>query len=181
MNHIMLDLETMGFKGDAAIISIGAIAFDPENDTLGESFYVNVDLSSCIESGLTVDGATIEWWIQQSDEAKAMLFKDAVELEEALTKFTDYILQFRNVKVWGNGLGFDNVIIKNAYKAVGKERPWNDFQDRDMRTMIDITKSIFGSQPKVKKGVAHNALDDAIFQAKTICSYWQLLKSRMSP
>ncbi|MBT5935649.1 3'-5' exonuclease [Sulfurimonas sp.] len=178
MKHIMLDIETMGLKGNSAIISIGAVAFDPDNNCLGETFYVNVDLSSCINHGLVVDGGTIAWWITQSSDAKKSLFKDAKPLDEALSTFTDYIHQFKKVKVWGNGLGFDNVIVKNAYAALKRDRPWSDFQDRDMRTIVDITESIYGKQTKEKIGIAHNALDDAINQANTVCKYWQLLKGK---
>lgn len=179
MNHIMLDLETMGFEGRSAIISIGTVAFDPNSGTLGETFYTNVDLDSCIEQGLEVNGATVAWWITQRSDAKKALFSDAKPLNEALDEFTKYINQFKNVKVWGNGLGFDNVIIKNAYKAIKKERPWSDFQDRDMRTLVDITETIYGKHKHLKKGVAHNALDDAVNQAKTVCQCWQMHTIKM--
>jgi len=180
MNHMMLDLETMGLGGRSAIVSIGAVAFDPESGVLGESFYTNVDLSSCIEYGLEVDGTTVAWWITQSSDAKRSLFKDAKPLDEALKAFTQFLRQFEKVKVWGNGLGFDNVIIKNAYAAVSQERPWNDFQDRDMRTIVDMTESIHGKQTFVKEGVAHNALDDAVNQAKFVSHCYQILKCNNS-
>lgn len=177
MNHIMIDLETMALKGNAAIVSIGAVAFNPDENSLGETFYVNVDLSSCLRHGLEVEGATIVWWITQSDAAKKSLFKDARPLEEALEKLTQFIKQYKKPKVWGNGLGFDNVIVKNAYAVINQNRPWSDFQDRDMRTIVDITESIHGKQKKEKSGVPHNALDDAVNQAKIVCQYWQLLKN----
>ena len=177
MNHIMLDLETMGLGGKSAIVSIGAVAFDLKNETLGETFYTNVDLSSCLEYGLEVDGATIAWWVSQSSEAKQSLFKDVKPLDDALRSFTQFVKQFDKVNVWGNGLGFDNVIIKNAYVAVEQEKPWNDFQDRDMRTIIDITESIHGKQNFIKEGVVHNALYDAINQARFVSQCWKILKN----
>ena len=172
----MIDLETMGLKGNSAIVSIGAVAFDPDSNTLGDTFYVNIDLSSCIDHGLVVDGATVAWWISQRSDAKKSLFIDAKPLEKALEEFTQYMQKFNRVKVWGNGLGFDNVIVKNAYAALKQDRPWSDFQDRDMRTIVDIAESIHGKLTKEKTGISHNALDDAFNQAKTVCRYWQLLK-----
>ena len=59
MNHVMLNLETMGYEGRSAIISIGAVAFDPKSGVLGETFYANVDLTSCLDQGLEVNGATV--------------------------------------------------------------------------------------------------------------------------
>lgn len=178
MNHIMLDLETMGLCGNSAIVSIGAVVFDPQSGILGKTFYANVDLSSCVEYGLEVDAATVAWWSFQNSEAKQSLFKDLKPLEEALNAFTQFIYQFEKVKIWGNGLGFDNVIIKNAYAAIKQDRPWNDFQDRDMRTIVDITETIHGKQNFVKEGVSHNALDDAKNQARFVCQCWRLLKCK---
>ncbi len=40
MKHIMLDLETLDTTSSAVVISIGAVAFDPETNALGDKFYV---------------------------------------------------------------------------------------------------------------------------------------------
>lgn len=175
MNHVMLDLETMGFRSKSAIVSIGAVAFDPDNNVLGDTFYTNVDLNSCLDAGLEIDGSTIMWWLDQSEAAKNSLQSDQLPLQDALSQFSDYIHQFKNVKVWGNGASFDNVIMENAYLSVNMERPWRFYQDRDQRTIVDIVDSIHGRQKREKTGTAHNALDDAVNQAKLVCKCWQML------
>ena len=48
MNDVMLDLETMGTGPDAAIVAIGAIAFDVHTRTIGPSFYIPVELRSSV-------------------------------------------------------------------------------------------------------------------------------------
>ena len=52
---IMIDLETLATSTDAAILTIGAVKFDPFGKELSEpqmeSFYVRVDLDSCDEIG----------------------------------------------------------------------------------------------------------------------------------
>jgi hypothetical protein len=178
MKNIMLDLETMGVGSDAAIVSIGAVVFDPENDLLGETFYINVDLSSCLENGLSVTGATINWWLKQSDSAREALFENPVSLKDALTLFSEYVHKFEKPRVWGNGSGFDNEILKNAYKAAKLECPWEYYNDRDLRTLVDIGRSIVGKQSYEAIGTKHNALDDAINQAKLASKYWQLLSHK---
>lgn len=175
MQHIMLDLETMGFESNSAIVSIGVVAFDPENDLLGETFYINVDLTSCLDYGLSVSGETIIWWLKQSSGARESLFENPLPLKDALVMFGEFVQKFENPKIWGNGIGFDNEIMKNAYKAVGLERPWGYRDDRDLRTLIDIGKSIAGNQPSEIVGTKHNSLDDAISQAKIVCQYWKAL------
>lgn len=71
MNHLMIDLETMGNKPTAPIVTIGAIFFDPQTGSLGAEFYMAVNLASAMEQGATPDGDTILWWLKQSAEARA--------------------------------------------------------------------------------------------------------------
>lgn len=69
MNHLMIDLETMGNKPTAPIVAIGAVFFDPTSSELGAEFYVAVNLASAMEQGAKPDGDTILWWLKQSAEA----------------------------------------------------------------------------------------------------------------
>lgn len=71
MSHIMLDLETMGNGSQAAIIAIGAVAFDLSG--IKDRFYTQVSLESSVRAGLIADPSTIMWWMQKSDEARAAL------------------------------------------------------------------------------------------------------------
>ncbi len=161
MNNLMIDLETMGTRPTSAIVSIGAVFFDERG--LGEKFYCAVNLESAMSYGLTVDGSTIMWWLKQSDEAcKALDTKRT--LDDALEDFTDYFLSFggKDTNVWGNGSDFDNVLLSNAYRAVGSQQPWSYWNNRCYRTMKSLAPSI----KHERKGTHHNALDDAIYQAE---------------
>ena len=76
--EVMLDLETMSTSSSAAIVSIGAVKFDPHGK-IGDfgdpanaeykPFYCTVELTSCIDAGLHVSGSTIEWWLKQENDA----------------------------------------------------------------------------------------------------------------
>lgn len=63
MNHLMIDLETMGSKTNAPIVSIGAIFFEPKTAELGPEFYTVVNLESAMHQGASPDGDTIIWWL----------------------------------------------------------------------------------------------------------------------
>ena len=52
MNHLMIDLETMGNKPNAPVVSIGAVFFEPSTGELGEEFYHVVSLKSSMDGGL---------------------------------------------------------------------------------------------------------------------------------
>ena len=158
MNHVMVDLETLGIGSNAAIISLGAVAFDVDRG-LGAEFYMTIDPQSCVDAGLKMDGSTIMWWMHQSDEARSAFKKKGDPLELVLGAFADWYP--KAACLWGNGATFDNVILDNAYKALNGKRPWHFTKDRCYRTLKNLRPDV--TQERV--GTHHNALDDAKFQA----------------
>jgi hypothetical protein len=181
MNNVMLDLETISNGPNAAIISIGAVMFDPSTGNLGAEFYTTINIEDAMKYG-QADGSTIAWWMRQSDEARAVFNDgDSTTLEMALIEFSEWISQidsFKSINVWGNGCSFDNVILSNAYNKVGMKQPWPFWGDRDVRTIVDLGRKIKGIDPKKNMqldGVAHNALDDAKFQAKYVSEIFNAL------
>ncbi|MNE76311.1 hypothetical protein D3C80_1725410 [compost metagenome] len=83
--------------------------------------------------------------------------------------------------MWGNGAGFDCTIMASAYDALRKEGftgTWNGFQDRDVRTVVDMGRDLLGFNPKKEmpfEGVAHTALADAKHQARYVSAIYQRL------
>ena len=69
----------------------------------------------------------------------------------------------KDLKVWGNGANFDNVILDNLYKKLGIKTPWEWWNDRCYRTVKGMFKDV-----KANKfvGVGHKAIDDAVHQVK---------------
>ncbi|ATC93486.1 3'-5' exonuclease [Pseudoalteromonas tunicata] len=181
MNHVMLDLETMGQGSNAAIVAIGAVFFEPTTGEIGANFYWRVDLESAAKYG-EVDPSTIIWWLKQSDAARAEITSDdTLDLNCALSEFCEWIAQIEKTNnriVWGNGASFDNVILSNAFKAVEYKKPWEYCNDRDVRTVVELGRTLKGFDPKRDmpfEGTAHNALDDAIHQAKYVSAIYKAL------
>jgi hypothetical protein len=166
MEHVMIDLETLGRRAGCSILSIGAVAFDPKTKQLGAELYVVVNRGSCAEHGLHEDQDTLAWWEKQNESAKTVLghsTEGGFLLPEALAKLTGYLAQFdhKKVKVWGNGSDFDNAILTGCYAAIGQNIPWDFWNNRCYRTLKSL-------QPQIKlarQGTYHNALDDAKSQA----------------
>lgn len=162
--HIMLDLETMGTKTNAPIIAIGAVTFDA-NGIGNKSFYKTVDLQSAVDTGAITDPATIIWWMRQSDDARTCLTREAeMTLIDALRAFEEWMGDTQSLLgMWGNGAAFDNVIYRESYQRCHMGRdPWPFWKDRCYRTV----KGLFPNVPMERSGTHHNALDDAISQAK---------------
>jgi hypothetical protein len=172
----MLDLETMGTSHNAVVIAIGACFFDPSHGEIGEQFYVSLgDWDTQVKAGCTMDAETVAWWLgakefSPNDEARKALFVDSVETISGLFKFMDFVGNFQDVKMWGNGVDFDNVILRNLYKVMnhsihgpfGLKAPWLYPNSRCFRTL----KNEFPVDKPLASGVKHNALDDAVYQAQ---------------
>lgn len=156
----MLDLETMSTRSNAAIASIGAVKFDVDAGVI-DTFYRTIDLRTCKAVGLHFDQETIDWWKQQSKEAQKALQVDNISIMQALDDFSTWFGN-KSLPTWGNGAGFDNVIMENAYRAVNSKRPWLPWDDRCYRTI----KNIIQVPIDERQGTYHNALDDAMHQTK---------------
>jgi hypothetical protein len=169
MQDVMVDLETLGDTPGSAILSIGAVAFDPETGEIDDGFYTVINVNSCVVAGLTFTQGTLDWWKKQSPEARGVLkaaYADtAPSLHTALIALNAYLARFgglRNCKVWGNGASFDNSMLTLAYKGAGAPLGWQFWNDRGYRTL----KNEWPQVPLgVRVGVFHNALDDAKTQA----------------
>ena len=176
-DHLMIDLETMGKNPDAPIISIGAIFFDPQTGDMGPEFIKTIDLET---AGGVIDRDTIKWWFKQSREAQSAIMTDEIPLDDALLQLREFIDENSGeffVQVWGNGANFDNTILRRSYERQGIPCPWRYYNDRDVRTIVELGKAIdFDARTAIQfEGERHNALDDARYQAKYVSVIWQKL------
>lgn len=137
---------------------------------------------------LTRDPETVQWWNDQSAEAQAA-FANPVDLREACLQFALW-LEVRqnlpgptirypdfkpseNVRLWCNGPHFDEAILAAVYRAVRLPVPWHYRAPRDFRTITEAAGMT--SADYCNYGEAHNALDDAIAQAMTVCEAYKRL------
>ena len=181
--HVMVDLETMGKKHNAPIVAIGAVVFDPATGSIGESFYKVVCLESSVNWGAVIDPSTVIWWLKQSSEARsAIVNDDAIPLQDALLQFREFVSDnvaggSKKAQVWGNGASFDNSILRSSYDCIAEDYPWEYWNDRDVRTMVELGHAInYEPQKAIPfEGERHNALADAIHQARYVSAIWQRL------
>lgn len=170
--HCMVDLETLSTMPNAAVLSIGAVAFTSEG-VLSNEFYVNIDPDDCDTYGLHVSADTVAWWSQQSDEAKKALEVDRHLLYDALVLFNNWVKEVKAETLFGNGADFDNPILKSCFQAIDADLPFKPWAGRCYRTI----KSIPG-MPKIDRssGTHHNALDDARNQALHLIEMNKVIK-----
>jgi DNA polymerase III epsilon subunit-like protein len=175
-SDIMIDLETLATSPDAAILTIGAVRFDPfgrERERAEmTSFYAKIDIDSCHELGLVTSDDTIAWWASQSQEAQDAAF-DPEGRQHIRDVFNDlYKFCWGAKRVWSNGASFDVVICEHVFHKLQKAVPWKFWEIRDVRTAFDL-----GINPQRPPITAHHALEDAWNQAVGIQNVYNTLRS----
>jgi len=161
MNHVMIDLETLGSTPGCAILSIGAVEFDPVNLALGKAFYGVVSLQSCLAKGLSVEASTFYWWMKQSEQARNAITEWTFNIDQALMSLNHYLPA--DCYVWSHGSSFDLAVLSVAYERCGQVKKWAFRNERDTRTVLDLAGMKMGQAEG-----AHHALNDAKHQARVI-------------
>lgn len=179
MRNVMVDLETISTKPNAAIVAIGACEFNVENGTWGRTFYTNVDWKSNLSYNRHVDLDTIQWWMKQSDEARmALVNGSSKSFAAALLDFGLFYKECGAKAIWSHA-NFDERILETAYADIDTKKPWHFKDIRDIRTTMsmlpkDVHDQIWEESKRV--GTHHNALDDAIFQVGYVSKAVQWLR-----
>lgn len=166
----MIDLETLGTQPGSVILSIGAVLFDPSkpaDECLGNELYSVVSRESCEAAKLEISQDTLAWWEKQSAEARAVLTQaldgaTSTTIGEALTMLAKFIPE--GARVWSNGANFDQPLLDVAYNRCGINLPWKYWNSRCYRTVLALYPGEKAVRPATV--LAHNALEDAKWQAK---------------
>lgn len=162
----MLDCETLGTVADACILSIGAVRFDLDSDALDDNgFYASVSIDSNLEHKRRIQEDTLIWWMKQGESAQGVFHESKQTLKMALEGLSDWMGPGEH-HVWSNGADFDLPMLAHAFTQVGLEVPWKFWNSNCYRTY----KKLPGAKPiRVPfEGVKHNALFDAVHQARTL-------------
>lgn len=176
----MLDIETLDTSPQAVVISIGAVVFDPLAEELGPVYYTELtDLADQQQRGRTLNADTVVWWMNQDALARQVFAEKAADAPNrattvnALLGFAELIRAAggRDALIWGNGSDFDNIIVGSLYDSYGMKKPWSYSKNRCFRTMKNLRPDV----KVAREGTHHNALDDAITQAKHLQAIYQAL------
>lgn len=176
-DSIMLDWETMGTGPQAAVIQLGAAAF---NSTTGETderqdFLSDIDLVSSLMLGGYTDASTVQWWRERGGFPSTGPARD---LRQVLIMFAEWVKRYPSVeRVWAQGASFDIALAEGYYRSAKLECPWAYHAGRDTRTIYDEAKRRGWTKPKVD--VAHEAREDCRQQVKTLMSAFAALREQV--
>lgn len=166
LNNLMIDLETVGLEETAPIVSIGAVFFCEHTGQVGETFYRRVHLATSVAKGFIMEPAAVLWWLQQDDQARNSTFLSADHVEDVMSDLYDWIVlkgpHKDDLRVWGCSPSFDCTKTSKHFAACGLDTPWHYWAERCYRTIRDRNRNV----PEDERVGLHNALDDAMHQAK---------------
>lgn len=179
---IMVDIETLGTKINSTIFQIAAAVFNIETGEIFETFDKVADISL---DNIKVDGSTLKWWLNTDMHLlHKLLSKGEKPPYVLLLDFLEFLSKYKNdeVYLWGNGIIFDNAMIKYQAEEFGMSYPIKYKNDRDVRTLLELTslvtnipeneiKNMFDKNDLIK----HNALDDVKRQVYLVSGCYNLL------
>jgi hypothetical protein len=165
-DRVMFDIETLGIEPGSAILSIGAVRFDP--DGLGDTFEAQISLESCEGVGLEIEAGTLAFWLDELtadgeiNPAHLETLTTGDDVKGVLREFREWVGDAD--EIWANSPKFDCGHLEAAYDAVGWDAPWSYDQLRDVRTVRSLPVDVEIEQT----GEEHDALDDACYQAEEV-------------
>ena len=179
--HFMIDIETLSTAVNAAVLSIGAVEFDPMSGKIEREFYHELDLSD--QTNRHIDANTVQWWVKQclvnTDNieflSKNNREKDAVayvlhELGAFINGGKEYAMArvegYEKIALWACDPDFDIAILADLYKEHNLPVPWKFSEPKSVRTVRMLTQLAGMEVPHQEAD--HNALNDCIRQAKEV-------------
>jgi hypothetical protein len=156
----MLDFETLDVGECPIILSMGACVFN--EDGIIDTLFQKINTSSCQVIGCTESLSTTLWWEKQSDEARNAAFGGDTNIGYAMGMLVDFYKKNDCKEIWSKGSIADIRWANNILNKLKIDQPWEYYQEMCFRTFLKMSQPI----EIPFEGNKHNALDDAIHQAK---------------
>jgi hypothetical protein len=165
---VMLDIETLGTSPGCVVLSVAAATFRWDGTVVAQ-FSANMDVDQQLALGLEKDQDTMDWWGEQSVEARNRAFSHQQPAKQVLIDLTAWLEANTNgvFKLYAQGQDFDAPILAAVYrKVLGSEPPWAFWQLRDTRTAYDV--SGLNVHVVERYGTHHAAIDDVLHQIRCL-------------
>lgn len=166
--HLMLDIETLSTRPDAAVFEVGLVPFDADGP-IGE-----LRLLWMPKTG-HIDADTVRWWLMRKEPC-ALTSVDPRSDEGAAAKaLHDYMKAHSEDMLWANPTSFDCVIVESLLRRYDLPMPIGFRNWRDVRTLRMIAG--WPPYPSPREGSsAHSAIDDCRRQVDTVTACWKAMQ-----
>ena len=118
--HAMIDIETLGTKPNAVILSVGGVKFDPfTNNPPFEGKHWKIDVDAQTSKGREVNENTLGWWANQDPAIREEAFSETgrIPVEPFMKELNSWINGCE--VIWCQGPQFDMVILEDFFRDFG--------------------------------------------------------------
>ena len=159
MNHMVIDLETLGMD---VIVQIGAVVFDYETFKEVDSLDLNVDFFSQVHNGGTLDPGMVKFWLDNADIITWLDEQNHIGVRNAFKELRKLVEFHKVQRIWCHD--FDMKVIENVSKRYGIKMPFRFNQRLDLRTLVFLAdyQIDFDNESGYQK--THKAIDDTRFE-----------------
>ena len=184
LTHLVVDLETLGFRENTVILSMAMVPFQfevvkPYEWYIENGIIVKFNVEEQIKKyKRTTCKEVVDWWKSQPMESKKLNltpqktdFK-VIEGCQTITKFVNNSgYDQKKSYIWCRRSHFDFPKISHLYEvSAGMKVPYNDWSIRDVVTLIDVMTGTDRGQYTPRGGFPksfrkHYCLDDAAMDA----------------
>lgn len=163
VERVQIDLETLGLRHDAQILSIGAYAAYSQRE-----FYVEIEQGAYDDKLFRREANVVEWWEKRGgfQPTTPDPVSPGTAVQRLSVEFFDEIYKetaVDDVEVWANSPSFDLEMLRYHYRMFMLGCPWEFWQERDFRTLRALQKQL--GLPVARATPPHHALEDAKLQA----------------
>jgi hypothetical protein len=184
MDHVCIDIETLGTGDNPCLVQLAAVAFNL--DTPFDRFAkINLHIDIADPDQGAIEGDTLKWWLSQDQKVRERVLtpKSPISLTKALTLFQYWIegntvqndpetYGYDGAEFWACGVDFDFRILRQTYHRLKMTNPIPFSGTRDFRTMkrnvapirkVEVENRVFDESCFEMK---HDALYDAMRDAQ---------------
>lgn len=170
----MIDIETLGRRNDAAIREVGLVAFRYDGSIIATR-QLSLHPYAWSKNCRTFTGETIQWLVEEGFIAKDLNCPSYECLLDSIDKFFSNHIDEGSF-VWSKG-HMDLEVLKDLYETFDRPLPWEFWQPRDLRTILDFVPSAKKLAPNAQP---HRAVGDAVYQVNQLCIVLPQLMSKKS-
>lgn len=162
--YIIIDIETLGRRNDAAVTQVGIVIVDENFDVL-DSYLIQVTPDAWNTCDRTFTGETLLWWMEKKNTP---ISKKPTHIVNSYKYLVDKLYQIfdryntEDTTILTKG-SMDLFCIKDLCEYFDMNTPWEFWQPRDIRTAKEFIK-----EWKTFENNNHNALDDALNQLREL-------------
>ena len=164
--YIIIDIETLGRRNDAAITQVGIVIAD-ETFSILDKYLIQVSPEAWNTCNRTFTGETLLWWMEQKNSPISNIgTSSAYNSYYAAMSALNGIFKRYNTDdtiVWTKGT-MDLFCIKDLCEYLYMSTPWKFWQPRDIRTAKEIIKD----WKVCENNNTHNALNDALTELEEL-------------